>query len=52
MANVQKKPSHILTKLISNVKHGVCFLVSLILTDCAFAADFMALDKFSGTISR
>lgn len=41
-----------LTRVISNVKHGVCFFVSLILTACAFEADFIALVRFSGINSR
>ena len=41
-----------LTKVISNVRHGVCFFASFIFTACALAADFIALVRFSGINSR
>ena len=41
-----------LTKVISNVKHGVCFFASFIFTACALVADFIALVRFSGINSR
>ena len=41
-----------ITKETSNIKQGVCFLISFILMDWADWPDFNALKRFSFIISR
>jgi hypothetical protein len=49
---IKKKQQKLHTNIISKVKHGVIFWVSLIFTTWAAPADFMALTKLSGRSSK